>query len=73
MDSRSTPQKQSSFPTQCAAALADESGVAAIEYGLLAALVLVAAMVSFTAFGSALADLFQYWSEAVAQAIGQVP
>ena len=51
----------------------DESGVTAIEYGLLAALIVVTAMVSFGVFGTALSDLFVYWSEKVSEALGQVP
>jgi pilus assembly protein Flp/PilA len=56
-----------------ALAFADESGVTAIEYGLLAALIVVAAMASFTLFGGALGDLFDYWSTKVSEALDQVP
>lgn len=38
--------------------LADESGAVAIEYGLLAALVSVAAIGALTAMGSSLQDIF---------------
>lgn len=38
--------------------LDDESGATAIEYGLLAALIAVAAIASFTAFGSSVNNLF---------------
>ena len=38
--------------------LKDESGATAIEYGLLAALISVAAIVGMTALGTALSGLF---------------
>jgi pilus assembly protein Flp/PilA len=38
--------------------IADESGATAIEYGLIAALVSVAAIAALTALGSALEDIF---------------
>lgn len=38
--------------------LGDESGATAIEYGLIAALVSVAAIAALTAMGSSLRDLF---------------
>ena len=40
--------------------LADESGATAIEYGLIAALVSVAAIGAFTAMGSSLQDMFNH-------------
>jgi len=52
---------------------ADEHGVAAIEYGLLAALIVLGAMTSFTALGGSVSDLFIYWSEKVIEALDQVP
>lgn len=52
---------------------ADESGVTAIEYGLLAALIVLGAMTGFTALGGSVADLFDYWSMKVVEALGQVP
>jgi len=52
---------------------ADEHGVAAIEYGLLAALIVVGAMTGFTALGGSVSDLFTYWSEKVIEALDQVP
>lgn len=36
----------------------NESGATAIEYGLIAALISVAAIIAMTAMGSSLADLF---------------
>lgn len=38
--------------------LSDESGVTAIEYGLIAALVAVAAVTAFTALGTKLSAVF---------------
>ncbi len=38
--------------------IADESGVTAIEYGLIAALVAVAAISAFTALGGKLSSVF---------------
>ena len=38
--------------------ITDESGATAIEYGLIAALVSVAAIAALTALGSALEDIF---------------
>ena len=40
--------------------LADESGATAIEYGLIAALVSVAAITAFTQMGSSLKEMFQF-------------
>jgi pilus assembly protein Flp/PilA len=37
-----------------------ESGATAIEYGLIAALIAVALIVSMTVFGNGLTDLFNY-------------
>lgn len=51
----------------------DESGVTAIEYGLLAALIVVAAMGGFTALGGSVEDLFIYWSGKVEEALSKVP
>jgi pilus assembly protein Flp/PilA len=51
----------------------DESGVTALEYGLLAALIVAAAMGGFTALGGSVEDMFIYWSTKVAEALGGVP
>lgn len=51
----------------------DESGVTAIEYGLLAALIVLGAITGFTALGGSVSDLFDYWSMKVVEALGQVP
>ena len=49
--------------------LADESGVTAIEYGLLAALIAVAIVGSVSATGTSLGDLYEKWTSAVIAAI----
>lgn len=41
--------------------LDDERGVTAIEYGLVAALIAVFCVGAFTAYGAALANLYQSW------------
>jgi pilus assembly protein Flp/PilA len=48
----------------------DESGVTAIEYGLLAALIAVTIVGALTATGTSLTDLYAAWSAAVLAAIG---
>lgn len=48
----------------------DESGVTAIEYGLLAALIVIACIGAFTAFGDALLLVYQTWTNAV---LGAMP
>jgi len=45
--------------------LTDESGVTAIEYGLLAALIAVAIIGAISVTGTALTALYDYWSSAV--------
>jgi len=49
--------------------LADDSGVTAIEYGLLAALIAVAILSAITIAGTELAAIYTYWSAAVVAAI----
>ena len=49
----------------------DESGVTSIEYGLIAALVAVAAIVALQNLGGALQDIFQYVADTLGTA--QVP
>ena len=46
----------------------DESGATAIEYGLIAALVSVAAIAALTALGNSLSNLFGTVSSSVANA-----
>ena len=48
---------------------ADESGVTAIEYGLLAALIAVAIIGAITVAGTSLVALYAYWSSAVIAAL----
>ena len=48
----------------------DESGATAIEYGLIAALVSVAAIGALTAMGGSLEIMFQTVSDALATAVG---
>ena len=47
----------------------DESGVTAIEYGLLAALIVVVCIGAFTAFGDAMKVVYQTWTDAVLAAL----
>ena len=47
----------------------DESGVTAIEYGLLAALIVVACIGVFTAFGDSLKVVYKTWTDAVLAAL----
>jgi pilus assembly protein Flp/PilA len=42
--------------------LRDENGATAIEYGLIAALIAVALITAFIAFGSGLSSMFNYVS-----------
>ncbi|MPY75589.1 MAG: Flp family type IVb pilin [Alphaproteobacteria bacterium] len=50
--------------------LKDESGATAIEYGLIAALVSVAAIGALTAMGSSLESMFNTVSEKLETAVG---
>jgi len=45
--------------------LANEAGVTALEYGLLAALIVVMCIAAFKLTGSSLVDLYVYWTAAV--------
>ena len=47
----------------------DDDGVTAIEYGLLAALIAVACIVAFQATGTSLRALYEFWSDAIVQAL----
>jgi pilus assembly protein Flp/PilA len=51
--------------------LKDESGATAIEYGLIAALVSVAAITALTAMGSSLQDMFGRVSNELTTAVNQ--
>jgi pilus assembly protein Flp/PilA len=56
--------------TQCFTKwLADESGVTAIEYGLLAALIAVTIIGSVSLTGTSLLAIYDYWSAAVIAAL----
>ncbi len=48
----------------------DESGATAIEYGLIAALVSVAAIGALSAMGTSLDSMFQTVSQAIQTAVG---
>lgn len=48
---------------------ADERGVTAIEYGLLAALIVVAIIGGVSATGVSLTDIYTFWSTAVLAAL----
>ena len=48
----------------------DESGATAIEYGLIAALVSVAAIGALSAMGTSLDNMFQTVSQAIQTAVG---
>ena len=48
--------------------LKDESGATAIEYGLIAAFVSVAAIVALEAMGGSLKSMFEFVSEELARA-----
>lgn len=49
--------------------LADESGVTGIEYGLLAALIVVAIIGAVSATGTSLSDLYNRWTATVIAAL----
>ncbi len=49
--------------------IADESGVTAIEYGLLAALIAIGALVGINATGVSLAAMYTIWTNAVVAAL----
>jgi pilus assembly protein Flp/PilA len=51
------------------AAIVDESGVTAIEYGLLAALIVVTAIGAISASGTSLGAMYKLWTDAVAAAL----
>ena len=50
--------------------LSDESGATAIEYGLIAALVSVAAITALQAMGNSLANMFNSVSNELSNAVG---
>jgi pilus assembly protein Flp/PilA len=48
---------------------ADERGVTAIEYGLLAALIVVTIIGAVSATGTSMAEMYTFWSAAVLAAL----
>ena len=52
-----------------AAFIADEQGVTAIEYGLLAALIVVVAVAAISTTGTSLSALYVIWTDAVIGAL----
>ena len=49
--------------------LADEEGVTSIEYGLLAALIVVVCIAAFQATGNSLGAMYATWTAAVVAAL----
>jgi pilus assembly protein Flp/PilA len=47
----------------------DEEGVTSIEYGLVAALIVIVCIGAFTAYADALAALYVLWTDAVIAAL----
>ena len=47
----------------------DESGVTSIEYGLMAALIVIVCIGAFTAYADALQAIYEQWSDAVLAAL----
>jgi pilus assembly protein Flp/PilA len=47
----------------------NEEGVAAIEYGLVAALIVIVCVGAFTAYADALSAIYQKWADAVLAAL----
>ena len=58
------------FASAARAFVRGDEAVTAIEYGLLAALIVVAAIAAFGATGDALTGIYDYWSGAVITAVG---
>ena len=57
------------FTSFAGALITDESAVSAIEYGLLAALIAVAAIGGISATGTSLGVMYVKWSDAVIKAL----
>lgn len=47
----------------------DESGVSSIEYGLVAALIVIVCIGAFTAYADALQTIYEKWADAVIAAL----
>ena len=47
----------------------DESGVSSIEYGLVAALIVIVCIGAFTAYAEALQTIYEKWADAVIAAL----
>jgi len=58
--------------TIIARTLRDDGGASAIEFGLLAALVSVAAVTGFSTIGEALRTMFSHVSELIEEALQQI-
>lgn len=69
MSSKPAPAHRRAALADAARRLRDDAGVTAIEYGLLAALIVIAAVAAFTATGGNLEALFGYWTSVVNAAI----
>jgi len=50
--------------------LCEERGTTAIEYGLIAALIVIAAASAMAAMSDSVINLFNYWTNAVVSALG---
>ena len=69
MDSPTTTDPSSDPQGAIARWCGDESGVTAIEYGLLAALIVVACIGAFSLTGASLTAVYNAWSSAVLGAL----
>jgi len=58
--------------TTIAGTLRDDSGASAIEFGLLAALVSVAAVAGFSTIGQALEAMFSHVADLIEEALQQI-
>jgi len=69
MDSSTTPDTAAKWHGAAAQWSNDESGVTAIEYGLMAALIAVACIGAFSLVGTNLGVVYTTWSSAVVAAL----
>ena len=69
MDSSTTPDTAAEWHGAVAQWCNDESGVTAIEYGLLAALIAVACVGAFSLAGTSIVGMYTEWSSAVVAAL----